>query len=133
MPKEALMHRFHDRAEAGRYLAGKLADYAGRDDVVLLALPRGGVPVAFEVARALGAPFDVFVVRKLGLPGHEELAMGAVATAGVRVLNEVIVRALGVPDHVIEAVAARERQELGRRERAYRGDQPPRDVRGRRV
>ena len=124
---------FRDRRAAGRVLAARLANYAECLDVIVLALPRGGVPVAYEVARALGAPLDVFVVRQLGLPGHEELAMGAVATAGVRVLNEVIVRALGVPDHVIEAVAARERQELVRRERAYRGDQPPRDVRGRRV
>jgi predicted phosphoribosyltransferase len=124
---------FHDRRAAGRLLAAKLASYAARPDVVVLALPRGGVPVGYEVAGALGAPLDVFVVRKLGLPGHEELAMGAVATPGVRVLNEVIVRALGVPDHVIEAVAAREREELTRRERAYRGDQPPLDVRGRTV
>jgi predicted phosphoribosyltransferase len=114
-------------------LAAKLANYANRPDVVVLALPRGGVPVGYEVARVLGAPLDAFVVRKLGLPGHEELAMGAVATPGVRVVNEQIVRALNIPDDVIEAVAARERQELQRRERAYRGDRPPLDVRARTV
>src|SRR5690349_2695534 len=133
MPKEALMHRFHDRAEAGRYLAGKLADYAGRDDVVLLALPRGGVPVAFEVARALGAPLDVFVVRKLGVPGHEELAMGAIATGGVRFLNDQIVQRLRIPEYIVDAVAAREQPELRRRERLYRGGRPPPQVRGRTV
>ena len=99
----------------------------------MLALPRGGVPVAYEVARALDAPLDVFVVRKLGLPGQEELAMGAVATGGVRVLNEQLVRALRIPDDVIEAVTASERAELERRERLYRGDRPPLDVRGRTV
>ena len=124
---------FPDRRAAGRLLATKLARYANRPDVVVLALPRGGVPVAYEVARALNAPLDVFVVRKLGVPGHGELAMGAVATGGVRVLNAEIVRALRIPDHVIEAVAAREQEELRRRERAYRGDRPPLDVRGRTV
>jgi predicted phosphoribosyltransferase len=124
---------FRDRRAAGRLLAATLARYAGRPDVVVLALPRGGVPVAYEVVRALGAPLDVFVVRKLGVPGHEELAMGAVATPGVRVINEQIVRALAIPDHVIEAVAARELDELARRERLYRGDRPPLDVRGRTV
>ena len=125
--------RFRDRSEAGRLLAAKLADYADRPDVVVLALPRGGVPVAYEVARALGAPLDVFLVRKLGIPGHEELAMGAVATGGVRVLNEQVVRALRIPDYVIDAIAAKEEQELARRERLYRGDRPPPDVRGRTV
>lgn len=124
---------FRDRREAGRLLAGKLARYGACSDVVVLALPRGGVPVAYEVARSLGVPLDVFVVRKLGLPGHEELAMGAVATPGVRVLNEQVVRGLRVPAHVIDAVAAREEEELARRERAYRGDRPPLDVRGRTV
>ena len=124
---------FRDRRAAGRQLAAKLARYAERPDVVVLALPRGGVPVAYEVAQALGAPLDVFVVRKLGVPGHEELAMGAVATGGVRVLNEPIVRALGIPEHVIDTVAAREQAELARRERVYRGDRPPLDVRGRTV
>jgi len=124
---------FRDRRAAGRLLATKLARYAERPDVVVLALPRGGVPVAYEVAQALDTPLDVFVVRKLGLPGHEELAMGAVATGGVRVLNEPIVRGLSIPDEVIEAVAAREQAELARRERLYRGDRPPLDVRGRTV
>jgi erythromycin esterase-like protein/predicted phosphoribosyltransferase len=124
---------FHDRAEAGRQLAAKLAAYTNRPDVLVLGLPRGGVPVAYEVARALGAPLDVFIVRKLGVPGYEELAMGAVATGGVRVLNEALVKRLGIPDYVIEAVAAREQEELKRRERLYRGGLPPPDVRGRTV
>jgi predicted phosphoribosyltransferase len=121
---------FADRREAGRFLAGKLATYADRPDVLVLALPRGGVPVAFEVARTLHAPLDVFLVRKLGLPGHEELAMGAIASGGVIVLNEDVVRALRILQDVIEHVAAEERRELERRERAYRGDRPPPDVRG---
>ena len=99
---------FRDRREAGRLLAAKLTAYANRPDVIVLALPRGGVPVADEVARALGAPLDVFVVRKLGVPGSEELAMGAVATGGVRVLNDQLVNRLGIPDHLIDAVAVRE-------------------------
>jgi predicted phosphoribosyltransferase len=101
--------------------------------VIVLALPRGGVPVAFEVARALHAPLDVFLVRKLGLPGHEEFAMGAIASGGVRVLNEDVVRALRIPENVIEAVSAAEQRELERRERLYRGDRPPPAVRGRTV
>jgi len=125
--------RFRNRNEAGRQLAEKLKAYADRPDVLVLALPRGGVPVAYEVARALGVPLDVFVVRKLGIPGHEELAMGAVATGGVRVLNDQIVQRLGIPEYVIDAVAAREEQELARRERLYRGNRPPPDVRGRTV
>src|SRR5258705_10136213 len=124
---------FRDRREAGRLLAAKLTAYANRPDVIVLALPRGGVPVADEVARALGAPLDVFVVRKLGVPGSEELAMGAVATGGVRVLNDQIVDRLGIPDHLVDAVAVREQQELSRRERLYRGGRPPPDVRGRAV
>src|SRR5258705_7877110 len=124
---------FRDRREAGRVLAEKLAAYANRPDVLVLALPRGGVPVAYEVARALGAPLDVFVVRKLGVPGYEELAMGAVATGGVRVLNDQLVERLGIPEHMVDAVAARERQELARRERLYRSGRPPPDVRGRTV
>jgi predicted phosphoribosyltransferase len=120
---------YHDRTEAGRYLAEKLADYAGRPDVLVLALPRGGVPVGYEVARALGAPLDVFLVRKLGVPGHEELALGAIATGGVRMLNADVVRGLRFPPEVIDQVAARERAELERREREYRGDRPPPDVR----
>jgi predicted phosphoribosyltransferase len=123
--------RFRDRREAGRALAAQLGAYANRSDVIVLALPRGGVPVAYEVARALRAPLDVFIVRKLGLPGQEELAMGAVASGGVRVLNEPLVRVLGITDRVIDGVASRERQELARREQLYRGDRPPLDVRGR--
>src|SRR4030088_3147941 len=121
---------FRDRREAGRSLAAKLAAYANRPDVIVLALPRGGVPVADEVARALRAPLDVFVVRKLGVPGHEELAFGAVAAGGVRVLNEDVVRQLGVSAEVIEAVSTREGLELARRERLYREDRPPLDLRG---
>ena len=124
---------FHDRTEAGRELAAKLAAYAGRPDVLVLGLPRGGVPVAYEVALALDAPLDVFLVRKLGLPGHEELAMGAIASGGVRVLNEDLVRRLRIPDHVIDAVAAEEKEELERRERLYRDDRPPPEVRDRTV
>jgi predicted phosphoribosyltransferase len=124
---------FRDRSEAGRRLAERLDAYAGRPDVLVLALPRGGVPVGYEVARALEVPLDVFVVRKLGVPGHEELAMGAIATGGVCVLNEDVVQALRIPDRLIEAVAAREFRELERRERAYRGARPAPDVRGRTV
>jgi putative phosphoribosyl transferase len=125
-----MLRPFRDRADAGRRLAEKLVESAGDPDVLVLALPRGGVPVAFEVARALDVPLDVFVVRKLGVPGHEELAMGAIASGGVRVLNEDVIQALHPPFRVIEAVAAREFQELGRRERAYRGDHPAIDVHG---
>jgi predicted phosphoribosyltransferase len=107
--------------------------YANRPDALVLALPRGGVPVAYEVARALGAPLDLFIVRKLGVPGYEELAMGAVATGGERVLNDDVVAGLRIPDYVIEAVAASEQQELARRERLYRGERPPPDIRGRTV
>src|SRR5438132_7093821 len=107
---------FQDRRDAGRQLAEKLADYRDRPDVLVLALPRGGVPVAYEVARALDAPLDVFLVRKLGLPAQEELAMGAIATGGVRVLNEDVVRALDLPEQVIDEVTAREQQELERRD-----------------
>jgi predicted phosphoribosyltransferase len=121
---------FHHRAEAGALLAEKLSDYAGRSDVVVFGLPRGGVPVAFEVARHLQAPLDVFLVRKLGVPGYEELAMGALATGGIRVLNEDVVRALGISEDVIESVAAKEQDELERRERVYRGKRPPLDVAG---
>src|ERR1700724_2717756 len=125
--------RFRNRTDAGRQLAEKLAAYAHRPGVLVLALPRGGMPVGFEVARELGAPLDVFLVRKLGVPGYEELAMGAVATGGVRVLNDEVVRVLRIPDYVIDAVAAWEQQELARRERVYRGDRPEPDVRGRNV
>jgi len=125
--------RFRNRNDAGRQLAEKLAAYADRPDVLVLALPRGGVPVGYEVSRALGAPLDVFLVRKLGVPGYEELAMGAVATGGVRVLNDEIVRGLGISEQEIDAVVARELQELGRRERLYRGSRPTPDVAGRTV
>ena len=125
--------RFRNRTDAGRQLAEKLAAYANRPDVLVLALPRGGVPVAFEVARAFGAPLDVFLVRKLGVPGYEELAMGAVATGGVRVLNDEIVRGLGISEHEIDAVVARELHEVARRERLYRGDRPLPDIAGRTV
>jgi predicted phosphoribosyltransferase len=124
---------FRDRKEAGQLLAAKLAAYANRPDVLVLALPRGGVPVAYEVARALKAPLDVFVVRKLGLPGHEEFAMGAVATGGVRVLNDELVRSLRIPEYLIDNVVAKEEQELARREHLYRGNRPPPDVCGRTV
>src|SRR5947209_8819472 len=121
---------FRDRADAGRVLAGYLAAYAGRNDVIVLALPRGGVPVAFEVAQALRAPLDVFIVRKLGVPGHEELAMGALASGGVRVLNDDVVDRLGIPERMIDAVTTDEARELQRREQLYRGDRPPIDVGG---
>src|SRR5213078_1355695 len=120
---------YRDRAEAGRRLAAQLTDYANRSDVLVLALPRGGVPVAYEVAKALRVPLDIFLVRKLGVPGHEELAMGAIATGGVRVLNDDVVDYLRIPGEVIDAVAADELRELERRERAYRGDRPEPDVR----
>src|SRR5438552_6328748 len=113
---------FQDRADAGRQLADRLKHYAGRDDVLVLALPRGGVPVAYEVAQTLDAPLDVFLVRKLGLPGQEELAMGAVASGGVRVLNDEVVQGLAIPDWMIDEVAHHEEQELRRREQLYRGD-----------
>jgi putative phosphoribosyl transferase len=115
---------FQDRMEAGRALAGLLGAYARRKDVLILALPRGGVPVAFEVAQALNLPLDVFVVRKLGLPSNEELAMGALATGNVRVLNEEVVNSFGITESIIEAVAEKERVELERRERLYRGHAP---------
>ena len=114
-------------------LPTKLAAYANRPDVIVLALPRGGVPVAYEVARALNAPLDIFLVRKLGVPGYEELAMGAIATGGVRVLNDQLVGGLRIPDYIVDEVAASEQQELARRERLYRGDRPAPDVRGRTV
>jgi putative phosphoribosyl transferase len=122
-----------DRAEAGRLLAERLSKHAGRDDVIVLALPRGGVPVAFEIARALDAPLDVLLVRKLGVPGHEELALGAIASGGTRVLNKDVVETLRVPPEWIDAIAAKEAGELERRERVYRGDRPPPDLTGRTV
>jgi erythromycin esterase-like protein/predicted phosphoribosyltransferase len=125
--------RFRDRAEAGRLLADRLREYAGRDDVIVLALPRGGVPVAFEIAKALAAPLDVFVVRKLGVPGHEELALGAIASGGVRVVNRRLVETLAIPADWVEAIEAKESRELARRERNYRGERPPPELAGRTV
>jgi predicted phosphoribosyltransferase len=124
--------RLENRRTAGRELAEKVAHYAGRDDVVVLALPRGGVPVAFEVARALDAPLDVFVVRKVGVPGHDELAMGAIAAGGVSVLSEDLIRELGITRREVSDAIMREQDELDRRERAYRAG-PPADVRGKTV
>lgn len=124
---------FLDRADAGRVLAHKLQRYAGRPDVVVLAIPRGGVPVAFEVARALEAPLDVYVVRKLGAPGHEELAMGALAPRGVRVVQPEVISALGVSERELDAAEARERAELDWREATYRQGRGPLDVAGRTV
>src|SRR5688572_5815661 len=124
---------FRNRAEAGQVLARELSGYVRRPGVVVLALPRGGVPVGFEVARALHAPLDVFLVRKLGLPGHEELAMGAIASGGVRFMNEDVLTATRVSRAVIEEVAAREHRELERREQLYRGDRPPPDLKNKTV
>jgi putative phosphoribosyl transferase len=128
-----MLTQFRDRTEAGKLLATQLTAYTNRQDLIVLALPRGGVPVAFEVARALHAPLDVIVVRKLGVPGQEELAMGAIATGGVRILNRDVVQFLDIPDEVINMIAAQEQQELERRERLYRGDRPAYDVHGRTV
>jgi predicted phosphoribosyltransferase len=125
--------QFLNRTEAGQILAENLSSYANREDLVVLALPRGGVPVAAEVAKGLNAPLDVFVVRKLGLPGHPELAMGAIASGGVRVFNGEVVNALRIPDEVIDAVSAEELIELQRRERAYRAGLPPLDLEGKTV
>ena len=124
---------FQDRSDAGRQLAEELLSYAERDDVIVLGLPRGGVPVAFEVAQRLGLPLDVFVVRKLGVPGHEELAMGAIAPGGVRVLNEDVLQVIPDAQAIVEMVAAIEGEELERRERNYRGDRPPPDLKDRTV
>jgi predicted phosphoribosyltransferase len=133
MPRTAAVSRtlFRDRVEAGDVLAARLGHYAGRPEVLVLALPRGGVPVAARVAEALGAPLDVFVVRKLGVPGHEELAMGAIASGGVLVRNEEVVGKLGLGEHDLRRVAEVERRELARRERSYREDRPPPDLAGR--
>jgi putative phosphoribosyl transferase len=125
--------KFQDRTEAGQLLSEKLAHYANQSKVIVLGLPRGGVPVAFEVAKALQAPLDVFLVRKLGTPGRCELAMGAIATGGVRVLNEEVVRTLGIPMETIEAVTKEEKQELKRRALAYRGSEAEPKVRGKTV
>lgn len=124
---------FKDRTEAGQRLAAELTAYADRQDVLVFGLPRGGVPVAFEVAKALRVPLDVFLVRKLGVPSQEELAMGAIASGGVRVLNQDIVQALHLTEATIECVAQKEQQELERRERLYRDDRPAPDLHGRTV
>jgi predicted phosphoribosyltransferase len=122
---------FRDRADAGQQLAERLTAYANRDDVIVLGLPRGGVPVAYEVAKRLHVPLDVFIVRKLGVPGYEELALGAIASGGVRVLNQDVVRVLPDAEQIVEAVTANELVEMERRERAYRDDRSPPNVRGR--
>ncbi len=125
--------RFQNRTEAGRQLATQLVSYANRSDVLVLGLPRGGVPVAYEVAKTLHAPLDICLVRKLGVPAHKELAMGAIASGGVRILNYDIVSWLGISGKTIDEVAARELKELQRRDRAYRGDRPQPDIRDRTV
>lgn len=122
---------FRDRAEAGEILSGHLQNYKSRPDVLVLGLPRGGVPVAYEVARELNASLDVFMVRKLGVPGHEELGMGAIATGGVRILHEGIIRELAISQPTIDLVSDREQQELERRERLYRGNRPAPTIEGR--
>ena len=124
---------FKDRIDAGRALASDLKQYANRNDVIILALPRGGVPVAYEVAQDLSVPLDVFVVRKLGVPGHEEFGFGAIASGGVRFVNEEVVQALKMPDAMVERVIEREQAELERREFLYRGDRPEPDLNGRTV
>ncbi|HEY2377112.1 MAG TPA: phosphoribosyltransferase [Gemmatimonadaceae bacterium] len=126
-----MAERFLNRSEAGRLLAAELTQYAGRGDVLVLGLPRGGVPVAFEIAMALDAPLDVFVVRKLGLPGHEEFGIGAIASGGVRVVDESVLRAYGVDADALDRITERERRELERRERLYRDDRPFPSVTGR--
>lgn len=127
------MQRFSDRRDAGRQLARKLSKYAGRPDIIVLALPRGGVPVAYEVAQTIQAPLDVLIVRKLGVPGEEELALGAIASGGIRILNQEIIDALAVSQTVIDRVTEREKVELERRERQYRGERPVFEVRDRSV
>ncbi|HZQ10930.1 MAG TPA: phosphoribosyltransferase [Anaerolineae bacterium] len=124
---------FRDRRDAGRRLAAKLKQYANQPNVMVLALPRGGVPVAYEVAKALNAPLDLFLVRKLGTPGHEELALGAIASGGVLDLNQDIIRALNIPNYLIEQISNQEYQELTRREQLYRAGLPPLDMRGKTV
>jgi putative phosphoribosyl transferase len=135
MPKriDDVPAHFHDRAEAGRFLSRELRRYAGRKDALVLALPRGGVPVGFQVATELRIPLDVFLVRKLGVPGHEELAMGAIASGGVRVLNDDVIRRNAIPDEVIERVSAREEIELRRREHAYRRNTSLPDIKGKTI
>lgn len=124
---------YRNRSHAGKILAEKLRKYANHTGVIVLGLPRGGVPVAFEIARALQAPLDVFIVRKLGVPGHEELAMGAIASGGIKVLNDSVVNSLKIPIHIIEQTAAREQIELERREQSYRFDREPLNLTGKDV
>ena len=133
MNDSGITQRFRNRAEAGRLLASHLARYAYRANVLILALPRGGVPVAFEIARALNLPLEVFLARKLGVPGQEELAMGALASGNVRILQPDVIEGLRIPRSVIEAVTAEETRELARRERAFRGDRPRLQVSGRNI
>ena len=128
-----MLIQFDDRKEAGKLLATKLTANANKQDVIVLALPRGGVPVGFEIAQELHVPLDVIVVRKLGVPGQEELAMGAIATGGVRILNKDVVQFLNIPNELIDKIAANEQQELERRELLYRGDRPAYDISGRMV
>jgi putative phosphoribosyl transferase len=128
-----LAYRFANRQQAGQALADALASYRGRDDLIVLALPRGGVPVAYEIARALDAPLDVFVVRKLGMPGHEELAIGAIAPGGVQVVDQSLARSYGITSEILDRIAAREQIELDRRERLYRGDRSPLELAGRTI
>lgn len=127
------MRRFKDRIEAGQLLAQALARYKNHPNLLVLALPRGGVPIAHQVAKGLNAPMDIFVVRKLGMPGHEELAMGAIASGSVRIINQDVVREYNIPDDVIEAVTAKEQEELERREQKYRQGLPPLDVKNKTV
>ena len=128
-----MLTHYQNRGDAGRHLAALLEAYRGRPDVLVLGLPRGGVPVAYEVSHELGVPLDVFIVRKLGVPGHEELAMGAIASGGTIVLNHDVIADLGIPDELIQSVIERESRELARRETLYRGDRPPPQVEGRTV
>jgi putative phosphoribosyl transferase len=125
--------KYRDRSEAGQFLAARLKNYRNRDDVIVLALPRGGVPVAYEVAKALNAPLDLFIVRKLGVPFFEELAMGAIATGGVRVLNEEVIHRLKITEKIIDAVTREQQEELERREWLYRRDRPPVEIAGKTV
>jgi putative phosphoribosyl transferase len=131
--KEGKMTPFRDRRDAGRKLAQELLHYANRSDVTILALPRGGIPVALEVALALNAPLDILIVRKLGLPGQEELAIGAIASGGIRILNDDIIRILNIPEEVINIVVHQELQELKRREQSYRGERPAPEIRDRTI
>lgn len=125
-----MVTQFRDRREAGKLLATKLSTFANQHDVLVLALPRGGVPVAFEIAKALHAPLDVLVVRKLGVPGQEELAMGAIAAGGVRILNNDVLQFMNIPDELIDKISSYEQHELERRERLFRGDRPPYTIPG---